>query len=322
MKRAMSEPRGNIESVGEVAADEAVIEDLLVRTSRTFALAIPLLPQPTRREVTLAYLLFRIADTFEDASVLWRRQQRMAALDSFCDLLRQPSEELARNLTPAWLDPAPSEHDGYVDLIAETTRVVRSFLRLSEPAREAIARHTIRTSERMATFVERSDEKGNLRLSDLQDLRDYCYAVAGIVGEMLCDLFILGCESLEPVRPYLSERAAAFGEGLQLVNILKDSASDATEGRFYLPVGVSRSDVFDLARADLRRAAEYTIKVQQHSGPDGVIAFTALPVELARATLDRVESGGAGTKLTRPEVIEIHDRVHRAIAEGRPALPL
>ncbi|HZD06425.1 MAG TPA: squalene/phytoene synthase family protein, partial [Longimicrobiales bacterium] len=39
---------------------------LLDRTSRTFALNIPLLPQPTRREVTVAYLLFRIADTFED----------------------------------------------------------------------------------------------------------------------------------------------------------------------------------------------------------------------------------------------------------------
>ena len=44
------------------------VNDLLVKTSRTFALAIPLLPEPTRREVGLAYLLFRIADTFEDAT--------------------------------------------------------------------------------------------------------------------------------------------------------------------------------------------------------------------------------------------------------------
>ena len=47
------------------------LQDQLVKTSRTFALAIPLLPQPTARQVTVAYLLFRIADTFEDASVLW-----------------------------------------------------------------------------------------------------------------------------------------------------------------------------------------------------------------------------------------------------------
>jgi len=318
----MSERQEIPTTADEFTDDEAVIEDLLVRTSRTFALAIPLLPEPTRSEVTLAYLLFRIADTFEDASVQWRSEQQMDALSSFCDLLRDPSEEYARVLTPAWLTPAPSEHDGYIELIAETPRVMRCILRLSAPSREAIAHHTIRTAELMAVFVERSDEEGDLRLSSLQELRDYCYTVAGIVGEMLCDLFILGSDSLVPVRSYLSERAAAFGEGLQLVNILKDSAEDASEGRFYLPDGIARSDVFDLARADLHRAAEYSIKIQEHSGPDGVVAFTALPVELARASLDRLEAEGAGAKLTRPEVFKIHDRVHRAIAEGRSPLPL
>ena len=43
-----------------------LLDQLLERTSRTFALSIPLLPEPARREVTLAYLLLRIADTLED----------------------------------------------------------------------------------------------------------------------------------------------------------------------------------------------------------------------------------------------------------------
>ena len=65
---------------GEMATAErdARLQDLLVKTSRTFALAIPQLPQPTLREVTIAYLLFRIADTFEDAGVLWDRPRRFA----------------------------------------------------------------------------------------------------------------------------------------------------------------------------------------------------------------------------------------------------
>ena len=42
----------------------------------------------------------------------------------------------------------------------------------------------------------------------------------------------------------LHRRAAAFGEGLQLVNILKDSASDAGEGRNYLPSAIDRERVF------------------------------------------------------------------------------
>ena len=41
------------------------MDHLLQATSRTFALTIPLLHEPTRREVTVAYLLFRVADTLE-----------------------------------------------------------------------------------------------------------------------------------------------------------------------------------------------------------------------------------------------------------------
>ena len=88
-------------------------------------------------------------------------------------------------------------------------------------------------------------------LRDVEDLQTYCYAVAGIVGEMLTELFILGRESLTPVAPDLRADSATFGEALQLVNILKDSASDRTEGRCYLPQNASRAEVFALAREDL-----------------------------------------------------------------------
>lgn len=301
--------------------DDEIIDDLLVKTSRTFALAIPLLPEPTHREVTLGYLLFRIADTFEDASVYWPQPLRRQALAEFSQLLLDPSEEQARGLALGWVSPPPSDHQGYLELLAETPRVMRAFGRLSHQSQRTISHHTIRTAERMSSFVEHSDERGDLRLADLGELRDYCYAVAGIVGEMLTDLFILGSPALEASQQFLRRRAALFGEGLQLVNILKDSASDATEGRFYLPATVERQAVFELARQDLHGAAEYVLEIQGEGGPNGVVAFTALPVELARASLDRLEEMGPGAKLTRPEVFEIHDRVHRAIVAGRPALP-
>ena len=62
----------------------ADLDDLLEKTSRTFALSIPVLPEPTRREVMIAYLLFRIADTFEDAAH-WPPEERIAALADFND---------------------------------------------------------------------------------------------------------------------------------------------------------------------------------------------------------------------------------------------
>lgn len=293
--------------------------DLLQKTSRTFALSIPLLPEPTRREVTVAYLLFRIADTFEDAA-RWPREKRIGALDEFCRLLENRDGEAARRLAGKWAREVPVQHDGYGELLEETPFVLESFAGLAPRGRRLVREHTVRTARGMAGIVSRTDDDGVLRLGMLQELRDYCYVVAGIVGEMLTELFVLGRDRLEPIGPYLRERSAAFGEGLQLVNILKDSATDVGEGRVYLPPQVGRSQVFDLAHRDLEAAAEYTLALQRAGAERGLVAFNALPVRLARATLAKVEEEGPGSKISRLEVWAIVDRLERALDEGRPAL--
>jgi len=174
----------------------------------------------------------------------------------------------------------------------------------------------------MMSFVSRTTEDGRLQLADLADLRHYCYIVAGIVGEMLTELFLLERDELTSSAPALRERAALFGEALQLVNILKDSAGDAREGRYYLPPSVDRAEVFRLARADLDASIEYVSALQSASAERGLVAFAALPVLLAKATLDRVEEVGPGAKLTRPEVAAIVSEMNLALDESRPAVPL
>jgi farnesyl-diphosphate farnesyltransferase len=160
-----------------------------------------------------------------------------------------------------------------------------------------------------------------LRLRDIRDLQDYCYAVAGIVGEMLTELFLLGRPGLEPIAPALRADAATFGEALQLVNILKDVATDAGEGRRYVPEGVGRKRVFALARNDLACAGGYVRRLQGADAPRGVVAFTALPVLLAWRTLDRVEERGPGAKLSRAEVADIAHSLEEALDRRRPAVP-
>lgn len=312
------------ERLGSTALAEtearAVLHDLLESTSRTFALAIPLLPGPLDRSVTVSYLLFRIADTFEDATVLWTRERRLAALDDFEQLLASPQVERADALAAAWLESPPTAHQGYLDLLRNTPLVIADLMRMPPAVSEVMARHTCRTANGMAGFVRRSAEVGEIELGDLDDLKKYCYTVAGIVGELLTDLFLLELPALEDAAGALRERAPAFGEGLQLVNILKDSAEDRREGRVFLPETVDRGDVFDLARADLERAAEYCRLLQSKGAPRGVTAFTASPVALARAALDRIEEAGPGAKLTRPEVFTLHAKVQAALVAGRPVL--
>lgn len=296
------------------------LDDLLEKTSRTFALAIPLLPEPTRREVTVAYLLFRIADTFEDAAA-WPVARRIEALGRFAELVERPAADAAEEVAASWSGDLPSDHAGYLELLAEAPAVLAAFRALDPAARAVVGRHTVRTARGMACFVARAGDGGELELADLDDLAAYCYVVAGIVGEMLTELFLRDRSALEPAAADLRRRAARFGEGLQLVNILKDAAIDAGEGRRFLPAGLPPSDVFARARASLAVASRYIGTLQSHLRPAdrGLVAFCALPVRLATAALDRVETRGAGAKLTRPEVYAIAADLERDLEAGRPA---
>jgi farnesyl-diphosphate farnesyltransferase len=287
----------------------ADFEDLLLKTSRTFALSIPLLEEPTRRQVTIAYLLFRIADTFEDAAV-WTREERIRGLEQLGELLEGRRADVAE-LAGDWVSRRPTEHEGYLELLEQTPAVFAELASFDELAARAIRHHTGRTAAGMAQVVARADQDGRLRLESLDELQEYCYFVAGIVGELLTDLFLLADPALEAVGPDLRERAAIFGEALQLVNIVKDAADDREEGRRFLPRSLERDRVFELARADLEVAQAYTEAIRAVGGSPGIVAFTTLPVRLAWAALEEVERRGAGAKVSREQVMRIFAEVTR-----------
>ena len=289
----------------------ALMDRLLERSSRTFALTIPMLPEPTRCEVTVAYLLLRVADTLEDAT-LWSRTKKLAELRRFAEFLAAPSAAEAERLSADWLAEPPCEQDGYLELLRELPEVIDTVSTLSSSAQASIVEHTLRTLSGMCSFVRREND-GTLQLDSVEDLQGYCYAVAGIVGEMLTELFLLDRPALKPVASVLRRDAPKFGEALQLVNILKDSDTDSSEGRKYLPQDVSRGAVFALARKDLATAARYTVCLEKAGAPRGVVGFNAVPTMLAWATLSRVEEHGPGSKLTRTEVAEIIGRLNEAL---------
>lgn len=289
---------------------EEELARLLGSTSRTFALAIPLLPEPLARQVGVAYLLFRLADTLEDAPE-WDRDRRVAALESFARWLVDPNEDDWRKLAR---EIPPTREAGCRELLERATDVRTAATKMSEVDAEtdelvaaAVLRHTRRTALGMLDFVRRQDARGALVLRDLDDLCAYAYAVAGIVGELLTDLFSLAHPGVSRLRVHLDQDAAAFGEGLQLVNILKDAPADLREGRTYLPSSVPRRVVVDLARRDLASAVRYVDTLAAAKAPRGVILFCDLPARLALATLDALDEGAP--KLAREDVMKIYTDV-------------
>jgi farnesyl-diphosphate farnesyltransferase len=71
-----------------------------------------------------------------------------------------------------------------------------------------------------------------------EELERYTYLVAGSVGEFWTDLCAARLEhfSNEPHK-LMGARARHYGQGLQLVNILRDRRMDAALGRVYVPPG-------------------------------------------------------------------------------------
>lgn len=297
----------------------ADLDQLLQGSSRTFALTIPLLPEPARREVTVAYLLFRVADTLEDAE-RWPRARRAGELARFESLLcaeqlgleplaerwpendRQIAARIAR-----YRDDPPSLERGYQALMEELSAVIEALRALEAPSREVILKHLLVTVRGMAQGLREEDDE-LFKLRSLAQLQRYCYLVAGVVGEMLTELFLLHAP-LASAAAALRAASREFGEGLQLTNILKDAGEDAQEQRQFIPDKLTRASLFSLARRDLTAAIRYVAALLYAQAPSGMVAFTALPVRLAIDTLREVERRGAGAKVSREQLALAMDEV-------------
>ena len=133
-------------------------------------------------------------------------------------------------------------------------------------------------------------------------------------------IFLLDRPRLAKTADTLRARSRAFGEGLQLVNILKDADVDAREGRIYIPEA-QLEEVMTLAREDLRAATEYTLALQERGTEVGLVTFNALLVRLALGTLAAIRDKRPGNKLTRPQVMAVISDVLNQIDRGAPALP-
>jgi farnesyl-diphosphate farnesyltransferase len=296
----------------------ADLEQLLADSSRTFALTIPLLPDPTRREVTVAYLLFRVADTLED-SERWPPARRAEGLRSFQALLEHRGDGLERDAFAQALRADPPSHEaGYRALTDEFAAVLEALAALSPRAQEVIVRHLLVTARGMAEGLEDTSSAA-FRLRSLAQLERYCYLVAGVVGEMLTELFLLASPRLGAAGATLRQHARSFGEGLQLTNILKDAGADAREERHFIPDQLSLPQLFLRARQDLADAGRYVAALVTARAPQGVVAFTALPVRLALDTLAEVERRGAGAKISRAQLEEALSEV-QALLRGERKL--
>ena len=210
--------------------DEAYQDFILQGVSRTFALTIPELPSPLSRVVANAYLLCRIADTIEDDKHLPFSEKRKFS-EQFIRVVagRDPSESFAAELFPRLSHSASAEEQ---DLVKNTSAVIRITHSFNPRQRAALERCIRIMADGMSRYQEENVSNG---LKDQEDMDKYCYFVAGVVGEMLTELFCDYSDEIDRHRDELMRLAVSFGQGLQMTNILKDIWDDRKRGMCWLP---------------------------------------------------------------------------------------
>lgn len=309
-------------------SDEQYQYYILQGVSRTFALTIPQLPAELELVTGNAYLLCRITDTIEDDSAL-SSDQKLYFIQRFLTVLDgagigDDAVGFSAELLPLLGSACP---EAELDLIQNVDRVVRMTRTFSPLQQQSLLRCVRQMAAGMAYYQEVENPFG---LADMAELDRYCYHVAGVVGEMLAELFCDYSEAMAENQQQLKALSVHFGQGLQMTNILKDVREDMSRGVNWLPAdlferrGVDLQDLpavfaesgfaevvgelIAVAHGHLRKALEYTLLI-----PDcekGLRRFCLWAIGMAMLTLkklnaDRHYNDSRSTKITRTSLKRI-----------------
>jgi farnesyl-diphosphate farnesyltransferase len=318
------------------AAVKRLRAPILRSVSRSFYLSIRLLPAKLRDPIALAYLLARATDTIADtveipSATRLTELERLAALiqgngtgltssfATFAQLQKDDSERALVQAIPdclAWLEASP----------AEDRNDIRQVLALiNEGQRLDVHRFT--------------DPAHIIALETAGDLNRYTYLVAGCVGEFWTDVCFRHLPKFsDRSREEMLSLGRSYGQGLQLVNILRDAGNDLRAGRCYLPAEELRS--LGMNPPDLRanpERAEPVVRVWRERAALGMTAgleyacairswrvrfATVLPALIGARTLALLRTAGPRAftekiKISRTELRQILWQTTRTLAAPR-----
>lgn len=272
-------------------------DELLKAVSRTFYLSMRLLPAEMRRAVSVAYLLARASDSVADTSTA-APEVRLAVLRDMAHCLAgeadaEETERLFMRLGGAMAQA--QKNPAEFRLLRFFGDCLSQLKALPETEKAPVRRvlgHILEGQMWDLTAFAETDT-----VADDEATRRYTWQVAGCVGEFWTELgyAVLG-ERFAPEtrRAVLTRAAARYGQGLQLVNILRDREEDAACGRRYL---CSDPAVWmDRAERYLQDGVDYSSRLRGFR----LRLASVLPAMLGLKTLKLLRRSGAGrVKISR-----------------------
>jgi farnesyl-diphosphate farnesyltransferase len=227
------DPR-EILNVHSKASSNLLLTGLLRDVSRSFYLTLRVLPKSIRNEIGLAYLLARATDTIADTEAI-AVPERLTALRELRQAILSP--HLMKIDLPAL--QSSQTNPGERILLERINDALALLFSFSPSDRELIQTVLQTITEGQEMDLLRFGHAAPPNVVALQsdaELDDYTFRVAGCVGEFwtrICFAHLSPAprQNLNSLVP----RAIRFGQGLQLVNILRDLPADLAKGRCYLP---------------------------------------------------------------------------------------
>ena len=258
--------------------------DVLKATSRTFYIPISHLTKGLQEAVASAYLCMRAIDEIEDHPEL--------PSSTKSDLLLSVSQILQRK--PFNEDELKELFEPYQSILPKVTLQLGNWIKVCPPTiLESILNSTATMAKGMAEWVRK-----DWQIKNEEDLDQYTYYVAGLVGVMLSDIWRWYDQTETD-----ENLAIAFGRGLQAVNILRNHDEDKTRGVSFVPEGWEVKEMFAYAERNLELADLYIKDIKNSS----ILHFCKIPLALAHGTLEALMKGKE--KMSRLDVLKVVSRV-------------
>lgn len=214
-----------------------VTGELLKSVSRSFYLTIRFLPSEMRPAIALGYMLARATDSVADsirsheslrAEMLERMNKAIAGEES-AEKMQELATILAEKVAPEVSSAAEQQ------LLREFGTCLQT-LETFDSTQRALIRKVLSTIIEGQLWDLSAFSAGDTVSND-DETRRYTYMVAGCVGEFWTELGYAAmgerfCEADR--RDIMLKAGVRYGQGLQLINILRDMEEDAARGRHYL----------------------------------------------------------------------------------------
>ncbi len=216
---------------------EKIIDDLLKGTSRSFYLTLKVTPKKIRRQISLMYLLARLADTIADSKV-GENKILLELLSEYNKKIQDQNRKL-----PDFTDLAIIQEDAAEARLLHEAIIPVNYLQKSGQFTDSDRKKIKKLLDiiiggqilDLERFTDATGEK-IISLENEEELDDYTYRVAGSVGEFWTHMSLDHLFNLkEKEKEILFEKAVNFGKSLQLINILRDLPEDLRMGRCYIP---------------------------------------------------------------------------------------